>query len=647
MKKLNLLLFAFLLAITSFASNYSTYYCNVISHETGSITGSLTVNGYFICDTTTIFTGAMEFNIPTGWSATGTSFNGTTGNAGDSLPFQVNITYPTTNLPFFPVMVSVTQKADAWLFPEPGTLYDIENTQFQVYFTPYNTVEVWNQYDLKNLNREWLRPELVADTMRVYIPKSKIPVAVFEPIPYPSTQKSAELEENTVEIKVPGMAYQLLTNTLNPDTIALYREYGDGPDSVSTSKGKTNFYGTVTGRLVSNIINDQNVSVQIPLSGIWVRLMDQDGIFDDHFGDAYTDINGYFTISYNRDQRWEGNSVELYLKFVSKTDNNIEASNASGWAFRFNSNIISTHKDTHQVNWGTYDMVGDSHWEFDAYRVTNWANRAKLSIGNSDVTGAKLRMDIKNMGSGSYYNRSAETIHLKDWDADREDATYHEFGHFVMDKIQGRLELPWGENGDIFSHSWDEENSTKLAWIEGWADFVGMMLDAANYTEDNEYGSELITYPNYYEKRYPFVGINNGVRSEYNIACALYDLWDGSNKIPKLPDLIPNTTIHGYNDNGNWTTVDDIEFSITTLCGPLDQDNNAINISDYKEALCSTLTNEQKSDVSRALYENGVVWDIDDEVNGQVTCLATDNIYQDIHLDENVTWPGGNLSTTF
>jgi len=49
------------------------------------------------------------------------------------------------------------------------------------------------------------------------------------------------------------------------------------------------------------------------------------------------------------------------------------------------------------------------------------------------------------------------------------------------------MKIPYGETG-VNLHYWSEENNGLLAWIEGWANAIQMILDAAHWQEDNEYG---------------------------------------------------------------------------------------------------------------------------------------------------------------
>ena len=76
----------------------------------------------------------------------------------------------------------------------------------------------------------------------------------------------------------------------------------------------------------------------------------------------------------------------------------------------------------------------------------------------------------------------------------------HEFGHVIMYKLQGNnIKIPYGVEG-VNGHSWSNENTGLLAWIEGWANAIQMIMDAADYVEhltnnqinDPEFGGEYI-----------------------------------------------------------------------------------------------------------------------------------------------------------
>ncbi len=112
-----------------------------------------------------------------------------------------------------------------------------------------------------------------------------------------------------------------------------------------------------------------------------------------------------------------------------------------------------------------------------------------------------------------------------------------------MWKIQGRNFITRLEDDvclvDFGVHRWSEEEQLRMAWTEGFADAMLFILDAVYWLEDNEYGYEDrrvgspsrngIDFPGF-EIRRVFPLINNGLRSEYFMACAIYDLWDGPNK---------------------------------------------------------------------------------------------------------------------
>ena len=216
--------------------------------------------------------------------------------------------------------------------------------------------------------------------------------------------------------------------------------------------------------------------------------------------------------------------------------------------------------------------------------------------------------------------------------------------------------LPNGTDG--FSHSWDEENTSKLAWVEGWADFVQMMLDAAYFSEDNEYGLDRNQNNNrdYYEYRdhysHPHSDITNGFRSEYYFACALYDVWDGPNK--GLPNMIlDGNYMHGWNDSNQfpygWKTLDDIEIGLSEICAPLQANDYPERIHEYyKDLLNLNSDSEVKAKISRAFRENLVQWNTDEYLWGwHNTSLAGDKIFVQEEYDENPSGIWGPYTDTY
>jgi hypothetical protein len=196
------------------------------------------------------------------------------------------------------------------------------------------------------------------------------------------------------------------------------------------------------------------------------------------------------------------------------------------------------------------------------------------------------------------------------------------------------LSIPYGRQG-VNNHYSDEENTDLLAWIEGWADAIKKILCAVYWQNNGE-------YPQDKESRLPLV--NNGIRSESYIANAIYDLWDGANKY--LPTYNPRSQTHGWNDVATGMTnnynlwqrsIDDVEFSLSQICAPLQMTVNGTigNVGQYISLLfISNLNNQKRSDILRVFRENRVVWNVENynagiELGSVVVLLPRDTVIKE------------------
>lgn len=109
----------------------------------------------------------------TDWWQSGSTVSPTTGfyYPGDSINVQLSFCYNTANLPFSYrglIIDLVDSSSDASMRIDKAF----------VYFTPYNTVEVWNYDDFLNLKRDWDSPEDGLQTgSRQYIHPDSIPIS--------------------------------------------------------------------------------------------------------------------------------------------------------------------------------------------------------------------------------------------------------------------------------------------------------------------------------------------------------------------------------------------------------------------------------------------------------------------------------------
>ncbi len=632
-------------------------FMKVISQEINTINGSALIRIRLYADTNLTWKSPLTITKPNNWTISKITYpSKTTLLKKDSVDFTVIINYPTANIPFFPKDISFSINTLL------GTVNQNQLAKGKVFFTPYNTVEIWNVSDFFGLNRIWIQPGSVKDTLRRFITKSSIPASNI----LPTDNISEDWQDDFQWKSFPGLAYMIKMRGVNPEIIAR-QNIDDGPDSSYTSTGlrtqglcilcnvfTRTFTGTVKGRLVSNIINDLGNPITIPLSGVLVKLKEMDVVFNEEFGETTTDMFGYFTINYSKKQsKFEGKEIELFLKIKSKNREyniNVEGSgigfltgtyeNAYGLGSHGESDFNITPQN------GGVITLSEGHWN-----VLNWGYK---SFAYFESQGLPLIRELAILpyrntsmflpdGLGFKLSFLRPTIRLEVTDTQHENTIYHEFGHFAMWSLQKTTYALTTK----FRHTWQAESNPILAWTEGWGDAMQMILDA-NYRDENgngtfdsdeEYGYDQLdcssgtciprTTPEYEKSiNWGTTNINNGINSEYYMACAIYDLWDGAGK--GLPVLLPGgaSDRHGYNDlsssgatypNG-WSVPDNVELTFKQIATPLTlfdfstgQPKSVLitNISDYVRRLLSTITDcNVKNQIANAFNQNKVAENI-------------------------------------
>ena len=604
-------------------------------HPTLAASFPIGIKCYFL-DTTTI--DSVVWELPNGWSVVSLNPVPLIGTFGDSLLLSFILSIPdTVNLPFYPQRIGIK------------LLTNRQDSDFQtitmagkVYFTPYNSIEIWSLREFYDLKRYWLEEDSIAPP-RIYIPRDSIPQSNLGDDPSIYERDSATWDnwwiDNFREIEIEGLAYTILMKPIPYDSLEYYEDLYDEENNTrggNVQKGKKTFKGTITGKITAFIETDLGTTKKIGLAGLHVCLMRKIGAYYE-WGEDYTKEDGSFSISYNKDKNTS--SVDFYIEVKSETNSSYDIRSRSMWGVYDQRFSLGSYKE----NAGAND-VGDKRItsdKADGFRATHWARKGmKYFRDNSAYIKGGLRIKLNDLAymfssySNNYFTWGMDpAIHLESGDGAHENTIYHEFGHYTMYRLQNNnILIPYGVEG-VNHHSWSKENTGLLAWIEGWADAVQMILDAAHWQEDGEYGIDEVT--NYFEnlkiKSNNGKKINNGFRSEYHIATAIYDLWDGSNK--GLPLTIPELNIHGwddsqttiYNENESsnfysWKSIDDVELTFAQICAPMQTIKKKAdleelsNIGDYYYKLlypmyndCNTIAN-----VTRAFRENRVLWNIQD-----------------------------------
>src|SRR3989338_5148209 len=144
MKKLILIL-AFGLMVLSSALSQTKALIKVVSKEDQTLDGNTEIEiSYYFSDSTSL-SGNIQTIPKTGWSVINAeNLPARNYYYSDTLTIKVQISYPLANLPFFPVTLHIKHQVT---YPDSGFL----ETQAKVYFTPYNSIEIWDYDDFINL----------------------------------------------------------------------------------------------------------------------------------------------------------------------------------------------------------------------------------------------------------------------------------------------------------------------------------------------------------------------------------------------------------------------------------------------------------------------------------------------------------------
>lgn len=658
MRLQNLLsIFVLLLSFPSLAQSEKPAYAEVISQEYdfrgGIVQGTVKV----IANDTIVVEGKTTNVWPYEWSGSCYLYGSIYLLPGDSMFLSYNIKVP-GDLPFFPeefkIGIPFTISGD------PDMTVKYVHAIGKLYFTPYGSVEIMSAHDFENSYRVWLDRNSNISTLRVYIPREQIPVS------------DLNLEKDTVGgkdqddievrfVKVPGLAYDIPMK-VNREAIPP-GESDDGIDSLDESDGieypvakngpsarvfGRTFHGIVTGRITSDIINDLGFARNIPLSGIYVKLKERDRWFDEDFGIAHCDANGNFRFEYHEWQsNLEGRHIELYVVIQSKNKTyDIKAKRQAilGSSFEQERDLGSFG-----TNAGVID--GSINTNIRGMRVTSWAVRSWEYCQNAGGHGLHNDLSILPGANGSNFVADGflgislpftkPTIRITSADCDNEATMYHEFGHFLMWNIQNKNFITVYSDPFQNGHSWNRENTPELAWTEGWADAHEMIMDAAHWWEDQEYGfnENGLTY----EARLNWPRINNGIWAEYYVATAIYDLWDGSDGT--IPDFILGAGYVGHRDDGfpPWATIDNVQYNYMWILLPISQNGGSSgklrNIEEYfyffRDRIIGTANCQEKANLARVFRENRVMWNINNFLTNppsNATTLSGDNLYIPVTL---------------
>jgi hypothetical protein len=293
----------------------------IVKNELPSLNGQFQLQAYWVfTDSMQVVSDSLLLNMPTGWQVTTHTLAGIGHwyEAGDSVAFTINISYPTANLPYYPKVLEISQELrslDGDMFS--ATLFG------RAFFTPWNSLEIFDDYDFYRSGRVWktVHPDST-EPSRVFIAKSEIPICDISD----SDTVEYEWQEDYQLADYPHLPFYVKQLPIHPDTLAywdIHRIDSTDNDTINTVSSIAlnlgpRYHGNVSGRLLIRQLNDRGEMVNIPLSGIIVELRERDFIdglsYTTKWDDAYTDDNGFFQLDYDKNQAGEGAGLEFEIK---------------------------------------------------------------------------------------------------------------------------------------------------------------------------------------------------------------------------------------------------------------------------------------------------------------------------------------------
>ncbi|MFN4084239.1 MAG: T9SS type A sorting domain-containing protein [Bacteroidia bacterium] len=553
---------------------------------------------------------------------------------------NITVDYSAQNLPYYPKQIA--------FYGKTHNVYEI-NGSFKitgvVYFTLYNTVEVWNINDFHRQPRLWIM-EKSPEPERVFIPKDSIPVSNI----LPDSLITEEWQRKYRLKKVSGLPYYIKMMPLHPDTVAAMK-LRDSIESGTRVLGKggwtwweRRFHGHVTGTITAGYTNDVNDQQTLNLKGIKVVAYDLDDWWNDELGSGYTDENGNYDIWYDSYQ-WEAH-IELFVTIstLGNTNTGVYESdmNPCLWnnEYELSTDFTNVSNGTNiHTNFGVWNLPTPAR---EPFKILNWANRAQDFVNSQVGSIARERLNIFCYESGSNFSTfPCQRLYLEDEDVSHETVIWHEIGHYLMDNLSGSHSSAGGV------HWFERESIFTMAWNEGWATRFMAMLDQFYRGTDNEYGfyafvenpTRFLRIPTETRERTRLASgaASNGMKSEYHIATFLYDLYDGPGKFANNEpassyDDSPNSTSTTWLDRTGFDNplIDDLELTPAEIFSPLvfaKQNNFGVYSINQYYMLLSRLLNDcgLPKKIQKLLTQNGVIdWTPNQQTN--TNQLSTDLI---------------------
>lgn len=619
---------------------------------------------------------------------------------GDSIMGTMQVLYDLNALPYYDQRLYL-QLEDA------STLEMETEVEVAVYFTPYNSVEIWNMLDYDKLKRIWDNPA-ANPPQRIYVNPASIPQSDLN-------------DEEWANDSVP-VDYQHVDGL--PYMIPIHQQ----------SAQKTNFIfrfvGTASGTLSAFVDPDGGSSpVTIPLTGVTVRLMNFTGTCGAReVGRTETDDTGAWTVDYSSGWRGCTPNMNLFLIIESESrTHNIRIRNRIGQTLRMNSFPATpmTQPDG-AANFTNHNFGGLTltapvrsrtpllHWAVRARQLvdmelpgtlpTAWSDRLEImpalnpagsgmfmpseggDLITDIVTGAiafsgtlpALFVRFVTRGLVSLFMSRMDALYIGR-NAETEGTIFHEFGHYLMWHLQNESWV----NLDASFANHSRRRSTgndRLAFNEGFADGFSAICDAFARGDDGEFGGSLSTS---FERRTcnnpagPGSGnpennrgtiggtagtqaVTHGFGSELSIGAAIFDLWDGPSNFA-LSGSVP--TASSYDDLLSTPTgfEDTVALTLAQIVGPLLRNQGTggffgqepmliRNITRYFNDIQQSLSDCNRKSSIRSMFVHNGIRNISDAVrSAPFSSFTTEHKpnSDSIYFTTSVSWVGVRNDLSF
>jgi hypothetical protein len=528
----------------------------------------------------------------------------------DTLRLSMNCSYVTSNLPFLPLdfVIKVIE-----LDSNEEDIFN-ENVPCKLFFTPYNSLEVWNIFDFHNSKRIWL--PTTGTNSRVYIPKSEIPLSDITDSIYDTLNYSVALRYyDYLPYAVPfNMPDTFNSDSFNFNELLFKKSGGCGP-------GRQDFFFRINNLRFGTWYDpgENGNWIWVPLRNAKVELRinrwpdqvinqivktDNDGYLINNSGSKNFSVTfcGMTNRNYDLAILVKMHDPENVHKFRAKygvfnkggekewkqyhmfTTHTVKIHNS----FNSNSDITSSFVSSSQIG-----GVTANHYTIPVESLGLTYTLMRLvydySIIELDETGynvmPNLEIKISSRADPSHYNNLINTITLHTDDMIDEGTMFHEFGHYFFDYIYGN----WPNASGTHTGGLNNE-STRMAMSEGVASGFQAILEEMTWSILDQHISINRHERQRFEERLR-VGktdqftlfLNSPYLSERYVACVMLDLWDGPQNYLKF-----NNTRDPFEDDDKISSKNEdfIELPFKELMKVFYENRDYINnIQDFHDKL--------------------------------------------------------------